>query len=99
MKKIKLDQKKLILKKKLVGNLTDNEMKEIFGGEETGIGGCTNFTIEGTNCQTHQGPPYCGDWYNPTYGGCATVGCQTEAMYCTQNSIPLAVCTVIDTQC
>ncbi|MGM1431262.1 class I lanthipeptide [Sphingobacterium lactis] len=77
MKKIKLDSRKLILKKDVIGNLTHSEMKAVVGGE-TGYGGCENFTVEGYTCQTKQGPPYCGDWYNPTYGGCDTVGCEGE---------------------
>ena len=76
MKKIKLNAAKLVLKKEIVGNLTNSEMKQVVGGGETGYGFCTNFTIEGFTCKTKQGPPDCGDWYNVTYGGCDTVGCQ-----------------------
>ena len=69
MKKIKLDSAKLVLKKEIIGNLTNTEMVNVMGGDAygTGAGMCTDFTKqEGTQCQSDYKGNCTGPF--PSYG-------------------------------
>lgn len=92
MKKLKLNTEKLQLKKEIIANLTDPQMKIIIGGTGTCVGGCNNYTQPCTTQLTIE--PNCLSNYCTQ--GCSqggSCGC-TDDLACTNTCSAGVMCSL-----